>query len=154
MPNWLTDPLWKGPSRAARGMANTIDPPAGEGGYWRGLLAGSMEGAGDVMSDMTSPLSIASTLAGAGGARRLFGSLRGLRPATEAVETASPYADEGIDIAELYDRMGPEFVPIGGEDIINSLRNASRSRGPIPASRQMPISGSVDPADMMSRVRR
>jgi len=126
MPNWLFDPLWEGPSRAGRNIANRIDPPAGEGGRLRGFLAGSMEGAGDVLSDMTSPLSIASLLTGTSGARRLVRGARSL----------SPYADDAANLAEAYDRMGPEFVPIGGENISNALRG-SRQLGELDKIRQI-----------------
>jgi len=60
---WLS-PLSDIPSRVSRKLANKIDPPEGKGGYLKGLLAGSITGAGDVASEMTSPISLATTIMG------------------------------------------------------------------------------------------
>lgn len=170
MPNWMFDPLWKGPSRAASSMADWIDPPAGEGGRMRGFMAGATQGAGDVLSGMTSPISIASMMAGpavgrlGGMARSGLGGLRGLSSLSKMEPAATAPMENLIDnsanLAEIYEKLGPEFVPVGGEAISSALRKAQGGirqigqymGGP---SRSMPIGGeSLDVADMMSRVRR
>ena len=164
MPNWLFDPLWEGPSRAGRNLANRIDPPTGEGGRLRGFLAGSMEGAGDVLSDMTSPLSIASTAVGMGGAKRGISGIRnlgrGMRRAEQAAAPVQNAADDAANLAEIYERIGPEFVPIGGEDMINALRKAgggARQGGGYigRSSRSLPVGGeNLNIIDMIDRIRR
>jgi len=169
MPNWLFDPLWKGPSRVASSMADYIDPPAGEGGRLRGFLAGATEGAGDVLSGMTSPASIAGMLAGPaigrlGGGLRSLSGLRGLsslgklEPATAPMEHL---IDNSANMAEIYEKLGPEFVPVGGEEISRALRGAGSGARQVgqyigdATRRSLPIGGEgLDVADMMSRVRR
>lgn len=119
-------PLWTGPSRAAKFLADKIDNPQGEGSFLRGLLAGGLEGAGDVVSDMTSPASIASSALGGSGMSALRRGKRLLSPSSSLapIRQNYMYSDEGRDLASLYDRMGPEFVPIGGEDVLNATRGS------------------------------
>jgi len=67
MPNFLRmlmDPLTDAPSRAARGLANTIDPMQGDRGFVRPFMAGALEGAGDLVSGATSPASLLMSAAG------------------------------------------------------------------------------------------
>lgn len=59
----ITQPLTDLPSRAAKKISNTIGPSESSSNVpvstARGFLSGAVEGAGNVVSDMTSPLSIA-----------------------------------------------------------------------------------------------
>lgn len=64
MPNYLTDPLTRAPRRIADIGANLIDNPQGEGSWGRGLVAGSLQGIGDIATDMTSPLGLGTALVG------------------------------------------------------------------------------------------
>lgn len=64
----VSDPLTTAPSRFAKSVADYIDNPQGEGGYWHGLAAGSIQGAGDVLSSLTSPLNLATIATGTGSA--------------------------------------------------------------------------------------
>jgi hypothetical protein len=54
---WTVDPLTEAPSSLAKRLADLIDNPQGEGGRMRGFLAGSVEGAGDLLSGFTAPVS-------------------------------------------------------------------------------------------------
>jgi hypothetical protein len=90
-----------------------IDNPQGEGGRLKGFLAGATEGAGDLVSDMTSPFSIGMSALGLGGIKKLMG-LRGLKNATSSAP----------DLAMAAERLGPEFTPIGSEALENTFRTA------------------------------
>ncbi len=71
MLNWLLKPTTELPSRLAKKASDAISPADKEGSIARGFLSGATEGAGKLASDMTSPLSLAMTALGAGGARAL-----------------------------------------------------------------------------------
>lgn len=122
MPNWLVDPLTTAPSRGARYLADKIDPPTGEGGRMRGFLAGALTGAGDLASDMTSPAGIASSIL-PGGLGRLR-TLSRLHPRALLSGRGPSYDLPEEELAMLYERLGPEFIPIGGEDVLNTARTA------------------------------
>lgn len=66
--DFYLNPTTTAPSRAASAVANKIDQPSLNRGpmmaMLQGGLAGAIEGAGNVVSDMTSPLSIATALTG------------------------------------------------------------------------------------------
>lgn len=134
MLNWLLKPTTDAPSRAAKTVANQVDKPLSGfrpdqlGGYgeqvnklgaqFRGGLAGMVEGAGNLASDMTSPLSIASMGLG----RAASGAARGARsiaPTMDLIEEAPaikqvmPQAD---DVGSLIGDMQRNLarIPQGG----------------------------------------
>lgn len=112
--SFLTRPLVSAPSIYARKAANRIDNPQGEGGYGRGLAAGMLEGAGDLVSDMTSPLSMGMSLLGAPwlkGAQQLTG----LGNFARRIPSASSGIGPSVNI--------PELVAQGGENIYNAGRS-------------------------------
>lgn len=166
MPHWLTNPLTKAPSRFARKLADKVDPPTGEGGRIRGFLAGALEGAGDVLSEATSPLGMAAS---AIPALKPLGRLAKQSPlygVNDTIRNSRRLIDESKDLSQLYDRIGPEFVPIGGEDIFNMVRRLKQTekiaKGKKIAEdatrfvqhKALPISGDIDIAEMMQRVAR
>ena len=72
---WANTPLTDLPSRAGKAAADKVDQPTAEepwripfsgGATWKGLGAGMLEGAGDVASSFTSPLSLGLMAAGPG----------------------------------------------------------------------------------------
>ncbi len=86
----LTQPLTTAPSRFAESIAGAIDEPALERGVWparvRGFGAGAIQGIGDLISGLTSPLDL-SLLATTGGATAT--ARRGLTGATKALNVAT-----------------------------------------------------------------
>ena len=135
-----------------------IDNPQGERGYGRGLAAGMLEGAGDLVSGMTSPLSIGMSLLGAPwlkGAQKLTG----LGNFARRVMPDSPPTSIGPSVSI------PELVARGGEGAFNTARSiyqnpAARSvedvayevvrRGQDPINRS--IGGSFNLAEAMRRM--
>lgn len=93
-------------------LANIVDDPTGGSSNvpmetLKGALAGGMEGLGDVASNLTSPLGLASTgLAGALGAGARAG--KAVSPQyLEAIRSKMPAGGPG--------KMPAEFAPTGGE---------------------------------------
>jgi hypothetical protein len=63
MPNWFFDPLTDLPSRIGKRLEEYVDPSntnVGDRGIVQPFIAGSLHGAGDMLSDMTSPFSLAT----------------------------------------------------------------------------------------------
>ena len=138
----LFDPLWKGPSRFADDIANAIDPEYGEGGTMRGLAAGMIHGAGNVLSDQTSPFGIATAalplLSRLGLAGKAAGGLRNARTATQealAAEEASRPAIGGNAIWEETANAARR-----GDDMVES---ATAGRRGIQAPRPSPSTAST-----------
>ncbi len=138
MPDWgsLFRPLTDAPSRAGRRISDEMEPyepiqQDGQGGFkdwlgWtdasaKGLLQGSAQGAGDVLSDMTSPFSIAMQAIGGGGLKRLAGLARLSRNAAN-VGREAPVVESAIG------RLGPEFAPVGSESAVNTARAANAAK--------------------------
>ena len=153
MPHWALKPLINAPSRVGDYIADEIDPIDNreDRGYVRPFIAGSLQGAGDVLSDMTSPVSIASSILGLGGFKRLSG----LRKFKRFERPGMP--------SEAYERMGAEFVPRGEEEAFNAIRktraatenmNVSRmaEEGSRLTGKRLPISGDVDVTKIMRRI--
>jgi len=148
MPHWLLKNLTDAPSRAANYTASEIDPLEGDRGYVKPFIAGSIQGTGDVLSDMSSPLSLGMSLLGAG----TFARLAKLRNLGKMRSSIAP---------EVYERMGAEFVPQGGEEAFNTIRRARQAaeeakildtvRQQI-SSKKMPISGDVAVNEMMKKI--
>lgn len=135
MPGWssLFKPLTDAPTRAGRRISDAMEPyepiqQDGKGGLqdwlgWtdasaKGLLQGSTEAAGGVISDMTSPFSIGMQALGAGGLKRLAGLARLGR-------NASRVGAEAPAIESAVSRLGPEFAAVGDEAAVNSSRAAN-----------------------------
>ena len=146
--NWALNPTTKAPSRFAGNLANRIDPPTGEGGFMRGLLAGGVEGIGDLVSDSTSPIGLAAmAVPGLSGMMKGARSMRKAAPTLDLIEPSpvkqiNPSMDDvgsligdmkrqlariparkssvtqGIDPAKL----PMEMVPRGGEAAYNAAR--------------------------------
>lgn len=110
-----TTPLTDAPTRAARAVGDTFDQRSLDESWFaatlKGLGAGLLEGAGNVITQMTSPLDLAATVTGAKGAKqgasalwttgsRVLGGLVGLRGA-ERIATAEDLGDVGVGLAEL-----------------------------------------------------
>lgn len=155
MLNWSMKPLTDYPSRLAGRVAEQIDPATGEGGYGRGMLAGMTQGVGDVVSGMTSPVSLATTAMGMPWLNRGVKSLASLGRIIPDAPTT------GIAPSQL----PPELIGRGMESGFNSARsvvNPIRSvedlayetirRGPDPINRA--IGGNFNVADMMSKTNR
>ena len=153
MPHWALKPLTDIPSRIGDYLGNEVDPIDNreDRGYLRPFIGGSLQGAGDVLSDMTSPVSIASSILGLGGLKRLSG-LKRLRR----------FERSGMP-SEAYERMGAEFVPRGGETAFNTIRKTRAATENMNVSRmaeegskftgnKLPISGDVDVTEIMKRI--
>lgn len=98
----FTEPLTDAPSRMAKGVADTIDNPQGEGGYMRGLGAGMLEGVGDVISGFTAPSNLLPMATGAraistgsNAMRRITQGLSGLPAIHGGSEVIRPDATMG-----------------------------------------------------------
>jgi hypothetical protein len=124
---WANKPLTTAPSTFAKSVANQVDAPTYEepwripfsgGATWKGLGAGMMEGAGDVLTSLSSPLNLATAAAtGGSGAlakRGMATGARGLALTGKALsapvavhggmEVARPdatMAERGFGLAEL-----------------------------------------------------
>lgn len=89
--NFASSPLTTIPSEIASHLADKFDPRTGsEYTPVRSFLAGALEGAGDVVSSMTSPIDLAATALGIGGAKT---GIRGLTTASKALSV--PVAGHG-----------------------------------------------------------
>lgn len=106
----LTEPLTTAPSELASGIANRIDTPDADstGSFWdinkarlKGFAAGATEGVGDVVSSLSSPLSLATI--GLGGAEAAA--------AKSGMRSVAKLANIGQRMASIPD------VASGAEDI-------------------------------------
>lgn len=94
-------PLTDAPSRAADFVANKIDEPSLDRSPLRakleGFAAGATQGVGDVLTQMTSPLDLALTALGLGGAKFAARGAQGLSRAARSGEVAlqAPLVAEG-----------------------------------------------------------
>lgn len=111
--NTITTPLTDAPSRFARFVGDKIDPKSGEGGYFRGFAAGALEGAGDLVSQFTSPLDLAATVTGAGAVKTGLSSLRRASQGLSGL-TALHGADELLDPDSTIAERGAGLVEIAG----------------------------------------
>lgn len=139
MPNFLTRPLTTKPKTMAEQFAEEFDPSntnVVDRGYVKPFVAGAAQGLGDVISDFTSPLGIASLAAGPVGRLRGIGSVVGkLIQSGSRFEKAAPIVDEAgrtlggfagpvvkgakatestrkaIEDAEILDKMKSALVP-------------------------------------------
>lgn len=108
-------PLTNKPSIYGRKIADTIDNPQGEGGYGRGFLAGAAEGAGDLISGMTSPMSLAGMALGAAPWMRGAQQLTSLG---RMVPKSSPPMGVGPSPSLI-----PDLVAVGDEGAYNAARS-------------------------------
>lgn len=114
----ISSPLTDAPSRFAKSVADYIDNPQGEGGFFHGLAAGATQGAGDVLSSLTSPVNLALALASGGESLAAKAGLSEVAPllhkgvqalslpfaghgAYEALRPDASLAQRGMGIAEL-----------------------------------------------------
>jgi len=131
----LTQPLTTAPSRIAGGIAEYIDQPSLERSPMRariqGFGAGALEGLGDLISGLTSPLDLAllATTGGAAGAARkgLTGLTKGLNVATRVgggavgiegghrIATAEDPGDIGQGLLELVGGAAGGFGRLPGQ---------------------------------------
>lgn len=115
----ISDPLWEGPSRFGKIVGDYIDQPAmataptGQGGFhdylagvnarMKGFGAGALEGAGDLASSFTSPMSIATI--GLGGTE------------AAAAKTGFPRVAQLANIAQKV--SGAPMLAHGAEEMFN-----------------------------------
>lgn len=105
---WANQPLTDLPSRAAKAGADKLDTPTSEepwripftgGATWKGLGAGLLEGAGDVGTSLTSPLSLA-LLASGGGAEAA--AAKGFGGTARALSTVEKGANATLGLHGAY----------------------------------------------------
>lgn len=152
--SFLTRPLTTAPSIYSRKLANRIDNPQGVGSYGSGLLAGMLTGAGDLASEMTSPLSLGlSTL----GMPWLRGAkqLTSLGNIAHRIPSPNPGVGPSVNIPELVAR-GSEGIYNTGRSIYSPARKTAEDlayevvrRGGDLINRN--IGGSFNVADMMRK---
>lgn len=149
----VNKPLVDFPSRLAKRGSEIISPHNEVGSPMRGFLSGALEGAGDLASSMTSPLSLGLTAMGLPWTRSM-GSI----PSSlgRIAETTMPKA------GGIFSSMIPEWAAVGEEGAFNSARGGLfkpksvedlayevvRS-GRDPIRRQ--IGGNFNVADMMAK---
>ena len=142
MINWALKPTTEKPSIYAKQAAKNIDyprmpssnfkPDSMLGKYegfgnqlqamGRGGIAGGIEGLGDLASGMTSPFSIAATLAGMPWASRLSSGARGVNAGANALSRVAP------EVSGIAPSMLPaELASVGSESIYNSARTAPKT---------------------------
>lgn len=148
--DWLTSPMTDAPSRFAKGVGDMISPANQEGSMLRGFLSGAAEGAGNVVSDMTSPLGIASLASGGVG-----GFLRGIGPmrnATGAINNIKRAIEPTIDILE--NTPVRQIMPNAGavDDLVFQLQN-NLSRVPNARGMNVPSGGMHIPSSGAQRAR-
>lgn len=99
---WARTPLTTAPSEAASAVANSIDQRSLNesklGAQLKGFAAGALEGAGNLVSSLTSPLDLALTLTGFGGAAAGRKGMLGISQAARTAEKAllAPVTAEGV----------------------------------------------------------
>ena len=135
--NWAMKPLTNKPSIWAKKAADTIDQPSAQssrtfepGGYLgqyedfanklqgqiKGGIAGGIEGAGYLLSSMTSPMS-------------LLGSATGMAPWLKGAQQLTSLGNMAHRIPGPMKGVGPsvnipELIAKGGEDVYNAGRSA------------------------------
>lgn len=111
-------PLTRKPRELADYAADEIDPLEGDRGYVRPFIAGSLQGAGDMASDMTSPFSLLTMALGAGG-------LRAASSIGKTAKRSGLLRGYGDDLGKIYERF-PEFAPndAGARNAINAARQS------------------------------
>ena len=130
----ISDPITDLPSRFAKSIGDYIDQPAlatsptGEGGFhdylagvnarMKGFGAGALQGLGDIATNFTSPLNLATTLATTGASSSLTEGVPGLsrglsllskglalpvvaHGASEALDPSSTLSQRGMGVAEM-----------------------------------------------------
>ena len=147
----LTQPLTTAPSRFAESIASSIDEPALErspmAARVRGFGAGAIQGIGDLVSGMTSPLDLGLMLTGgsaiSAAKKGLTGAARGLRTATRVgggavglegahrVATAEDPGDIGQGLLEIAGGIaGTQLPKVRGR--VKPSRIAPPKTEPIP----------------------
>lgn len=135
--DWFFNPLTRLPSQAANAGADMIDNPQGEGGYLRGGLAGMMQGAGNVASDMTSPFSLATSAIPA------LSRMGNLRAAAGAGASA-------VDNAGMSMMNKARQALMGGNKAANVAENNWGSIYQNTAPKRLPDSGNMMPSTFPS----
>lgn len=110
----ITTPLTDLPSRVAKRVSTKISPPNEVGSPLRGFMSGAVEGLGNQLTDMTSPLSLGMG-ALSGGAGALLS-----RGARSAARVAKPLMAPPPTFAA--GRLPAEMVAVGDEAIHNAPR--------------------------------
>lgn len=159
MIDWAMKPLTDKPSIYARKAADAIDAPRDPGenrfgrygdfanklqAMARGGIAGATEGVGNLLSDATSPLSIISNLAGAGGMNKL------LQGANSMSRGVGPTIDilESLPVKQVAGSMDDVDSVLG--DMARNLAKIPNRGGGMPSA-PPGISPSMMPAEMVGR---
>ncbi len=144
--DWLTSPMTDAPSRFGRSVGDMISPANQEGSMIRGFLSGAAEGAGNVASDLTSPLGMASAalpwLRGIGPMRNAAGAINNIKRSIEPT----------IDILESTPVR--QIMPNAGavDDLVGQLQ-ANLSRIPNARGMNTPSGGMHIPSSGAQRAR-
>jgi len=150
MPNFLTRPLTDKPRKLADMIAEEIDnqKSTGDRGLVKPFMAGAVQGLGDVVSDFTSPLGIASIAAGP--VSGMVKGARGLgaigRLAGEAGELSNPMSRVGRNLAES------EKIFNVVDDAGRVLTNPGGYAGPIVKGKEM-TRGTVEAVEKLNQMK-
>lgn len=142
MINWLLKPTTDIPSRLAKKASDFISPVDKEGSVGRGFLSGAIEGAGNVASDMTSPLSLASGALGT--------VARGAKSIYNTGKTVSKLAQPTMDLIEEAPAV-KQIMP-GMDDVNSILGDLARNLAKVPQGGKAANYGTnpaILPADMV-----
>lgn len=135
----LFSPLTDAPTRAGKKISDAMEPyepiqQDGQGGLrdwigWtdasaKGLLQGSAEAAGKVLSDMTSPFSLGMQAIGGSGLKRIGDAARLAKNASRL----GKFGNASNEVASVVGRLGPEFAAVGEEAADNAPRIARASQ--------------------------
>lgn len=153
--DWLLKPTTELPSIYAKRLSSAISPINEIPSPSRGFLSGAVEGAGDLISGMTSPLSLATTAIGMPWLRSAAQPIRmGLNSIRGVNRSLSPIAPEGLP-AELIYRGGEEAFNAAksiyspARKTVEDLAYEIVKRGPDPINKS--IGGSFNLAEAMRR---
>jgi hypothetical protein len=159
--NAISEPLTEAPSRFADTIANYIDDPnAADRGYFKPLLAGAVEGIGDLASSMTSPIDLATTALTAGSgiaAKRGLGTIANLaRRGAQAtgipmiahggstvLDPETSLAEKGFGLAEMAGGAAPFLEMPSAIKKVDDI---------IPPTQNVIPEGVVLPPEMMTSV--
>lgn len=160
----ISEPLTTAPSEFARSVANTVDAPSLERSPLvaraQGFLGGALEGIGDLVSGITSPLGIASTVIPGGqavaGARGLTRTAKALNAAGKVV--AAPAVAHGgstiLDPDTTWGEKGMGLVEIAGG--IAGAKGRTPEGHPLPkVTKESPVASKeikVNPPGVQSTV--
>lgn len=145
---WAMSPLLPQISQAARGISDVLTTHHADESYGgsvaRGALGGMLEGAGNVLSDFTSPFGLATAAAGP--------IIRGIRGAATGVEAGGLALKEALGGRAAGDVLlgGPRNAAeaantlLGSTEVDDLLREFQRGLGKIPAGSR-DVGGTVPP---------